>query len=204
MKTPRLQIGLRVASLTVLLHVSCSSPPATTGPVTSGAAYETRAEIAGETTIASITTTNTLAAIDLQQHTVQLRLRDGSTRTYVVGPEIVSFNKLHVGDLIRATVVEEMAVDIRPPNMPESTRTRTVVSRVNSGGAPAVRKIDTYKITAKILAIDPWLDQVTLQLAGGVTRTVQVNEYVNLANMNVGDDVSVTMVKSTTLALEKP
>jgi len=202
--TAALWLGACLVSLLGFACASCSSPPpATTGPVTSGAAYETRADIAGETSITAVTTTNTLVAIDSSRRTVQLRQPNGNVRSYQVGPEIAGFNKLRVGDLIKATVVDEMAVDIRPSDLPESTRARNVVSRVTSGGAPGVRRIETYRITAKILAIDPWLDEVTLQLAGGTNRTVHVNEYVNLANMSVGDDVSVTMVKSTTLALEK-
>jgi hypothetical protein len=207
LKLNPLNFGARLLSAAVLALTSCSSPPpppATAANITSGAAYETRADIAGDTTIHSVTTTNTIVSINPKTRTIELKHADGHVTSYRVDPGVTNFDAIKVGDLVKSTVVEERAVDIRSTLAPESTASHAYRIPVANGAMPAVKEIETYKFTAKILAIDPWLDRVTLQLAGGRTRTIAVSEYVNLANMNVGDDVTVTMTQATTLALEKP
>lgn len=62
----------------------------------------------------------------------------------------------------------------------------------------------TLVFTAKVKAINAWNYTVTLQLADGRTRTIHVSEAVNLADVNVGDNVSVRATEAAVLVLEKP
>jgi len=45
---------------------------------------------------------------------------------------------------------------------------------------------------------------VTLQLPGGLSKTIRVSEFVNLADVNVGDTVSVRASEAAVVRLEKP
>jgi hypothetical protein len=73
------------------------------------------------------------------------------------------------------------------------------------GGTQAVAaESEILSYTAKVMAINAWNDTVTLQLADGLTKTIHVSEAVNLADANVGDDVSVRATEAIVLVLEKP
>jgi S1-C subfamily serine protease len=72
------------------------------------------------------------------------------------------------------------------------------------GTKPGVVSLDTLDFTAKVLAIDPWQHQVTLQTADGRTKPVRVGEYVNLADFNVGDEVVVRLTQALAILVEKP
>ena len=54
------------------------------------------------------------------------------------------------------------------------------------------------------MAINAWNDTVTLQLAGGFTKTIHVSQAVNLADVSVGDNVSVRATEAVVVVLEKP
>src|SRR4051812_23965813 len=61
-----------------------------------------------------ITVVSTVTAVDPAQRTVTLRNPAGETHVYKCGPDVRNFDQLRVGDRVNATVVEEMAVFVRP------------------------------------------------------------------------------------------
>ena len=52
----------------------------------------------------------TVQAIDTNLRTITLALPSGTTATYKVGPKVKHFNHVKVGDKVKATVTEELAV----------------------------------------------------------------------------------------------
>ena len=143
-------------------------------------------------------------AIDEAHRKLELKHPDGRITAYHCGPEIVNFNQIKIGDRIKATVVEEMAVSLKPSTAAETLSQSAVVVRAPGGSTPDFKNVETLKFTAKIMAIDTWGGTVTLQLANGQTRTIHCSDAINLADFNVGDDVAVTSVDSTTIAVEPP
>ena len=152
----------------------------------------------------SITVTDTVVSVDAAQRRIELKNEDGRIFSYKAGPEITRFNQIQAGDQVKATVVEETAMSLKPAGSPESLGGGSVAVKVPNGTMPGVRNVDTLSFTAKVMAINAWANQVTLQLANGQTKTVRAPESVNLANVNVGDMVSVRITEATTLLLEKP
>ncbi len=67
----------------------------------------------------------------------------------------------------------------------------------------AAEEVGTLVYTGAISAINDWDDTVTLQLPGGLTKTIKVSEFVNLADVSVGDTVSVKASEAAVLILEK-
>ena len=67
----------------------------------------------GETFITSTTTTSTVVSIDAVTRTLQLKQSNGKTTAYKAGPEVANFDQIKIGDLVQATVAEELAVDDR-------------------------------------------------------------------------------------------
>jgi hypothetical protein len=195
---PALWLGM------VLTLSACSSAPPATGPITSGAAYETQPGFGGQTIVNTVTRVDTVVSIDTAHRTLELKHPDGRVTAYHCGPEIVNFNQIKVGDRVKATVLEEMAVFLKPGNATESLSNSAVVVRAPAGSVAGYKNVDTLNFTAKIMALNIWQGTVTLQLANGQNRTIHVSEAVNLADFNVGDDVSVQSIDSTSIAVEKP
>jgi hypothetical protein len=188
----------------LLALASCSSAPPPSGPITNGAAYETQPGFGGQTIVNTITRIDTVVAIDEADRTLELKHPDGKITVYHCGPEVVNFSRIKVGDRVKATVVEEMAVFLKPASAQESSSSSAVVTRAPNGSLPDYKNVDTLSFTAKVMAVDTWGGTVTLQLATGQTRTIHCSDAINLADFNVGDDVSVKTIDSTSIAVEKP
>jgi hypothetical protein len=183
---------------------SCSSSPPATSPVAGNVSYDIAAGFGGQVMVDTTTVTDTVVSVDAYVRTIGLKLPDGRVTAYNAGPEVANFNQIKVGDRVKATMVDERSIFLKPPGTPESLGGGVVVARVPDGTIPGLRNIDTLDFTAKVTAINYWLHQVTIQLANGQTKTVTVRENVNLADVNIGDMVAVRITEATTLQLEKP
>jgi len=189
-----------------LVFTSCSSTPAPSqsGTVTTQAAFETNSGYGGQLVVAAIATTNIVVSLDSAARKIGLRAPDGKFSTYTAGAEVVNFGQIKVGEQVRATVVEEMAVNLIPANSPQKFDASAVVARAPSGARPGARSLETITFTAKVLSINAWQDQVTLQLPDGQTKTVGVREAINLADFQPGDEVRVRLTQALAVLVENP
>lgn len=180
---------------------STSIPLKVTGPET----FAGTQDFGGETVVNAIQTTNTVLAIDTAHRRVTLKNNlTGKVRQYKAGPQVVNFNQLKIGDVVHATVVERMSLFLRPNLASQSLSASALVVRGVAGAQPGVVGVETVDFTAKILDINNWLDQVTLQGVDGLTRTVSVGECVNLADFNVGDQITVRITEALAILIDKP
>ena len=76
--------------------------------------------------------------------------------------------------------------------------------KLPQGVSAVIRKVDTQNYVAKIMAIDAWQNSVTVKLSTGETKTVKVNKNMNLADVNVGDTISVRISEATLIMRDKP
>jgi hypothetical protein len=192
----------------LLTFTSCSSAPAT-GKVnepTNPAAYANAPDFGGEIVTDATSTTATVISIDHAKRLVVLKRADGSQVTYKAAPGAPGFDVIKAGDEVKVSVAEELAVFLGKNSMPASAGANSAKLRVRlPGGTQAVAaEVATLVFTAKIMAINSWNYTVTLQLADGLTKTIHVNEAINLADVNVGDNVSVRATEAAVLVLEKP
>ena len=130
-----------------------------------------------------------------------------SNRLVVYIPlEVTGALDIKDGDEVKVSVAEELAVFLGKNRVPGSAGANSVKLRVRlPGGTQAVAtEVATLSFTAKITAINAWNDSVTLQLADGSVKTIHVSEAVNLADVNVGDNVSARVTEAAVLLLEKP
>jgi len=107
----------------------------------------------GETFITSTTTTSTVVSIDAVTRTLQLKQSNGKTTAYKAGPEVANFDQIKIGDLVQATVAEELAVDVAPANASLSTSNKVALVRSPNGG-PLIN-VDTRNLTAALVSVDP-------------------------------------------------
>jgi len=192
----------------LLTFTSCSSAPAT-GKVnepTNPAAYANAPDFGGEIVTDAASTTATVVSVDHAKRLVVLKRADSSLVTYKAAPGAPGFDDIKAGDVVKVSVAEELAVFLGMNSVPVGVGSKSARLRVRlPGGTQAIAtEVATLVFTAKVKAINAWNYTVTLQLADGLTKTIHVSEAVNLADVNVGDNVSVRATEAVVLVLEKP
>jgi len=71
--------------------------------------------------------TATVDAIDKEKRMVTLKFADGRTRSLKLGPEARNFDQIAVGDQVKATYAESVAIGVRKSDeKPAASQTRTV------------------------------------------------------------------------------
>jgi hypothetical protein len=186
---------------------SCSSPPVAWNPKTSfsPSTYQTPADFGGEVVTDAVSTTATVVSVDHAKRQVVLKRADGTTITYKALPGAPGFDVIQPGDQVRVSVAEELAVFLGRNTVPASAGADVARLRVRlpDGTQATAAEVGTLVYTGKIIAINDWDDTVTLQLPGGLTKTIKVSESVNLADVGVGDTVSVKASEAAVLVLDK-
>lgn len=195
-----------LAALLALTSCSSTPPPALLGKPFSPSVYDSGSGFDGEIVTDSISTTATVVSVDHTKRLVVLKRADGSSVTYKATPNAPGFDDIKAGDVVKVSVAEELAVFLGKNSVPAGAGADTARLRVRlpSGTQAIATEVGTLAFTAKITAIDDWNDAVTLQLSDGRTKTINVSEAVNLADVSVGDSVSVESTEAAVLVLEKP
>jgi hypothetical protein len=152
----------------------------------------------------AITTTATVAAVDPVNRTVTLQASDGTVGTYKLGKEVRNFKQIKVGDMVKVTVLESMAIFMGPSDVKPSIDAVQTVALAPKGAKPGMLMTNTAEAVARVDAIDTANRTVTLIGVAEVPRTLTVGPNVNLANVTVGENVIVRYTEAVAIAVEKP
>ena len=158
----------------------------------------------GGIVVESVSGTATVDAVDKEKRMVTLKFADGRTQAIKLGPEVRNFDQIAVGDTVKATYAESVAIAVRKSDeKPTTTATQTV--RVAPKGAkPGVIVTDTTEVTAKVEAIDYAKRTVSLKGPEGNVRTFSVDKSVKkFKNVKVGDEVVIRITQATAIVVEK-
>jgi hypothetical protein len=192
-----------------LVLTSCSSPPPVPwNPKTaySPSVLDTGTGFDGEVVTDATSTTVTVISVDHDKRLVVLKRADGTSVTYKATKNALGFDDIKAGDVVKVSVAEELAVFLGRNSVPASAGADSAKLRVRlpNGTQAVATEVGTIMFTAKITAINDWLDNVTLRLPDGSSKTIKVSEAVNLADVSVGDTVSVESTEAAVVLLEKP
>ena len=187
----------------LVMFSSCSTPPPPSPTVHTFQEEGGGSGLGGQVVVTSVTTNATVLSVDRVQRRLVLRLASGIEATYRAGDEMPNFGQIKVRDQVKATMVEDCAVSMAPPDALSNPANRVTVVRAPTGVELGPKPVTTVRLTAKILAFDYFGNRVTLQLVDGTTRTVRARENINLGDYHVGDNVSVLITEAMTIALEK-
>ena len=185
----------------VVLLVSCASEPPATGPAEiSNIVPGTDATgFAGKTVATSMTTNATVVSLDAAAKKMELRMPDGTVRAYDIDPTVIPREEFKPGTTVRVTTAEERTVFLGKTDAPPAAGPTSATVRIPQGSSSSVKIVNTQSYTAKILAIDYWQRLVTLQLSDGQTKTITVRESMNLADVKLGDTVSVQISETAVM-----
>jgi hypothetical protein len=124
-----------------------------------------------------------VSSVDRGARTIALRAPGGTkTSTYKVGAKVSSLEDFKTGDVVQATVAEELAVYV-----------------LRDGHLPGVA--GHVAADARVLMLDPSYRLLTLQYPDGENETVKVPVGTKLEQMEAGD--SVVMRPVAVLALRR-
>ncbi len=127
-----------------------------------------------------------VVAMDLAARTIALEFPDGTTATCEAAPSVKNFDKVRVGDRVKATITKELAIYI-----------------LDNGRLPDGATAETLGVNAKVLQVDPSYRLLTLQYPGGLRETVKPGLGAKMEQMAPGDSVVVRPAEITLLKILK-
>lgn len=148
--------------------------------------------------------TANVTAVDAANRTVTLVTADGTKSTVKCGPEIINFDQIHVGDQVKMTVTDELAVFMASAATSPGSGAAAVVALAPKGEKPGGVVASTVQVTATVTAIDVKAHKATLQFPDGSTRTVAVRQDVDLTQRKVGEQVVIRTTQAVAISVEKP
>ena len=157
----------------------------------------------GAVIVDTFTMTATVTGIDAAKRKVTMVTPGGSTSTFKAGPEVVNFPQIQIGDQVKTTMTEEVAIFIGSGAPPSATG-EVVVVLAPLGAKPGRTVVETTQVTAKITAVDAAKHKVTFQLPDGTTKKVKVGSKVDLSTVHPGDNVTVQVSEGLAITVEKP
>jgi len=154
--------------------------------------------------IEGATKTATVDSIDPAKRLVTLKTSDGFTRTIHLGKECINFDQIKVGDTVRATLADEIAVGVSKGGAaPSADASRTMV-RAPEGSKPGVLIADSENVTGQIKSIDAAKGTITIAMPDGTSRTIKAGPDVKLAELKEGDDITARVTQALAIVVQKP
>jgi translation elongation factor P/translation initiation factor 5A len=208
MKTKILDLTtLALFPAALLTFTSCSSTPSTSAvETTSTAAFQHG--VPGGVAVETHKITAKVTDIDAAKRKVTLLSPDGKKTSITCGPEVINFDQIRVGDQLKATVTQELAVAMAagagPGAAPPSDGAATVVALAPKGAKPGGIIANTVQVTAKVTAIDLKGHEATLLFPDGTSRTVAVRKDVDLTRRKVGEEVVICTTETVAISVEEP
>jgi hypothetical protein len=190
---------LAAATLTL---ASCSST--VYGPIddkTPGATYEKG--VPGGTLVETYKLTATVTDIDAPARKITLVGPDGKKTTVKCGLEVTNFDKIRVGDVVKAMVTDELTVAMANAASAPGESETGLVALAPQGAKPAVLMAETQRYTATITAINLKRHQATLLFPDGSSRTFIVRKDVDLTQRKVGEEVAFRVALAMAVTIEK-
>jgi hypothetical protein len=193
----KITIMTAIPALMVAIAGYAQEPSATTA-----AKAKSGAEAAIE--VGAITATSKVTAVDSAKRTVTLTNDAGETNIYQLGKNVRNFDQIKVGDQVRATLLESVAVAVSKSGASPDAGARGVVAVAPKGAMPGVIMAKTRQITAKIVSVDSTARTVTVEGPMGGKPTIKVGPNVNLGELQAGDNVTLRVTNALAIRVEKP
>ena len=175
----------------------------TTGPTREARVSGDSAQVTQE-----LTAEATVKAVDQQNRLVTLEREDGSTITFLAGPEVRNLPQIAAGDKVKARYRESLLASVKKPGEAvKPTAVAAAVSRAEPGAAPGATAGQQVTVTVRIESVDTEKNRVAFTLPSGAMRIVSVKqpemqEYIK--GLKPGDQVEITYTEAVAISVEKP
>ena len=173
------------------------------GPVAAQTEKVVAASEPGKAGVAqTVDVTATITAIDKATRDVTLKGPQGNEMTVTAGPKVKNFDKLKVGDQVKAKYVEAFTLQLVKGGGQTVARTEQMGgARAKEGAQPGGAVGRQVTIVADVVGLDPAKQIVTLK---GPQRTLDlvVKDPEQFKLIAKGDQVEATYTQALALAVE--
>ena len=198
--TVSVSLVLTTAVLFILAACSTPSPPP---PATGGSGVAYQEGVPGGVIVNTVDVSARVTAIDKANRKATLLGPDGEEFTVKVGPEAVNFDQVKVGDLVKATVTEELVIFMDDKGAPSGEGEAGVVALAPKGAKPGGLMAQVTQVTATVTAIDRTKRTATLRFDDGTSEIFPVREDIDLSKHNVGERVVFRHTEMIAISVEK-
>lgn len=180
-----------VGAALVAVLAACAGTPQTTGPAPTAREWTAEA-------------TATVEAVNAERREVMLLTEDGRYLTVRAGPDVRNFERIDVGDTVRAVFVESVAVEMATGRGGGDGET-VAVARAPEGERPGGAVAQALRRTVEIVSYNPDLALATFTTADGATHSVIVDPELRdfAAQLQPGDRVDVRYTSAVAMVVEE-
>jgi hypothetical protein len=149
----------------------------------------------------TVTLSGTVATIDHEKRTVNIKKADGTFETVDVPPSAKRFDELKVGDSVSVRYDNNVSARLKPPGeapVDMATGTSTAGQGERPGGTASVQRT----MTATVDAIDKNASSITFVGPNGWKYSRHIVDPGVLNNLKVGDKVDITWNTAVTVAVQ--
>jgi hypothetical protein len=149
----------------------------------------------------SVEARSTVTAIDPATRVVTLKTEAGEMVDITAGPQVKNFDQIKVGDVVKATYTESVAVKVVPKGEVAGGATETA-QRLPGGGEVGQQVTTSFKVAS----VEPENNVLWVTLPNGNTKKIQVQDpeaQKRLKNLSPGNVIAVTYTESMAVQLEK-
>jgi hypothetical protein len=157
---------------------------------------------AGGVFVQTLEITAKVVAMDAASRKVTLVSDDGIKQVVKVGPDVINFDQIRVGDQLTVTATEELAVAMSAPG--DTSEAAALVALAPKGAKPGGVVAGAVQVTGTITAMDAGKRTATLKFVDGTTKTFPVRRGVDLGQRKVGDKVTFRVTEMMAISVEKP
>jgi len=146
----------------------------------------------------------TVEEVDQSTRLLTVKGKDGSTQSFVVGPEVKNFPQIRVGDKVVVSYYRGIAAELQPKGTPLSKKVDQldVASTAQEGTKPGASTGTATHATVVIEKVDSVANTVTFKRPDGTSRTLEVKspEGQNfIAKLKKGDQVEVLYIEAVAI-----
>jgi len=178
-----------------LAAASCSSEKPTPSP-TSVVNYNPGE--AGGVVEDTFTAYATVRAIDAKSRHVTLENDEGAKAIFTAPPEVRNFDQLHVGDRVKATLIERLTVFVDKGAQTRAAHAAMIAS-APEGAKPGMLVGEVFETVATVDAIDTANRNATLRFVNDLRIKVPIRPGVDLSKYSVGDKVVIRVTARLSL-----
>lgn len=187
----------------LLLGLTACSTPTPPPPAEGAGAVVFQEGVPGGVIVATVDVSARVTAIDKVNRKITLLRGDGKQSVVKVGPEVVNFDQIKVGDLVKATVTEELVIFLEEQGAPAKQGGAGVVALAPKGAKPAGLVAQVKQVAATVVSIDPTNRTATLRFDGGITKTFPVRDDIDLTQRKAGDRVVFRVTEMIAISVDQ-
>jgi hypothetical protein len=147
--------------------------------------------------------TASVVGIDKKDRTLTLRGPQGNVVIVEVTDDVRNFDQIEVGDNVKVTYYEAVAVYIGEHGTQPKANAGGVVARAPKGAKPGAYAVGAVDVSATVQAINKAKRTVTLKGPDGHEETVSVDPSIKeFDNLRVGDTIHVRYTEAIAISVE--